>query len=122
MNNVRKHIKQRKAESCVRNLLSRQITYKQMKTNVNKLQDKVKAKKREKQRIFRYRFKMSIFQTFMDLEYGNTGRRVFTWGIQNWKDFCLKINICTQRKLLNFENWSNGEVSKIGHHLGNNVI
>ena len=48
MNNGRKNIKQRKAESCVRNLLSRQITYKQMKTNVNKLQDKVKAKKKGK--------------------------------------------------------------------------
>ena len=23
----------------------------------------------------------------------------------------------TQRKLLNFENWVNGEVSKIGHHF-----
>ena len=25
--------------------------------------------------------------------YGNTGCRVFKRGIQNWKDFCLKINI-----------------------------
>ena len=25
-------------------------------------------------------------------------------------------------KLLNFENWCNGEVSKIGHHLENKVI
>ena len=24
-----------------------------------------------------------------------------------------------QRKLLNFENWRNGEVSKIGHHFRN---
>ena len=24
---------------------------------------------------------------------GNTGCRVFKWGIQNWKYFCLKINI-----------------------------
>ena len=36
--------------------------------------------------------------------YGNT---VFKQGIQNWKDFCLKINI-PKRKLLNFENWCNG--------------
>ena len=40
--------------------------------------------------------------------YGNTGCPVFKWGVQNWKDFCLKIN----RKLLNFENLCNGEVSK----------
>ena len=29
-------------------------------------------------------------------------------GIQNWKGFCIKIN-CSQMKLLNFENWTNGE-------------
>ena len=28
---------------------------------------------------------------------------------ENWKD--------TQRKLLNFENWVNGDVLKIGHHF-----
>ena len=28
----------------------------------------------------------------------------------------LPKNQQTQRKLLNFENWVNGEVSKIGHH------
>ena len=28
----------------------------------------------------------------------------------------LPKNQHTQRKLLNFENWVNGEVSKIGHH------
>ena len=27
------------------------------------------------------------------LHYGNTGCRVFKQGVQNWKDFCLKINI-----------------------------
>ena len=37
-------------------------------------------------------------------------------GVQNWKDFCVKINI-PKRKLLNLENWCNGEVSKIGHHF-----
>ena len=26
-------------------------------------------------------------------DYGNTGCRVFKQGLQNWKDFCLKINI-----------------------------
>ena len=29
----------------------------------------------------------------------------------------LPKNQHTQRKLLNFENWVSGEVSKIGHHL-----
>ena len=29
----------------------------------------------------------------------------------------LHKNQYTQRKLLNFENWVNGEVSKIGHHF-----
>ena len=29
----------------------------------------------------------------------------------------LPKNQNTQRKLLNFENWVNGEVSKIGHHF-----
>ena len=44
--------------------------------------------------------------------YGSTGCWVFKQGIQNWKDFCLKINI-PKRKLLNYENWVNGEVSKV---------
>ena len=30
----------------------------------------------------------------------------------------LKIN-CSQMKLLNFENWSSGELSKIEHHFRN---
>ena len=34
----------------------------------------------------------------------------------------LPKNQCTQRKLLNFENWFNGEVSKIWHHFSNKVI
>ena len=34
----------------------------------------------------------------------------------------LSKNQQTQRKLLNFENWVNGEVSKIEHHLENKVI
>ena len=29
----------------------------------------------------------------------------------------LAVESTTQRKLLNFENWVNGEVSKIGHHF-----
>ena len=39
--------------------------------------------------------------------------------IQKKKDFCLKINIGTQNKLLNFENWCSGELSKIGHRFSN---
>ena len=31
----------------------------------------------------------------------------------------LSKNQQSQRKLLNFENWSSGELSKIGHHFGN---
>ena len=37
-------------------------------------------------------------------------------GIQNQKGFWLKIN-CNQMKILNFENWSGGELAKIGHHF-----
>ena len=29
----------------------------------------------------------------INVQYGNTGCRVFKRGTQNWKDFCLKINI-----------------------------
>ena len=47
--------------------------------------------------------------------YGNTGCGVFEGGIQDYKDFWLNIT-CSQTKLLNFENWSSGELSKIGHH------
>ena len=43
--------------------------------------------------------------------YGNTGCGVFKRGLQNQKGFWLKIN-CIQMKLPNFENWSNGELSK----------
>ena len=32
---------------------------------------------------------------------------------------CLLKNQHTQRKLLNFENWCNGEMSKIGYHFRN---
>ena len=34
----------------------------------------------------------------------------------------LPKNQHTQRKLLSFENWVNGEVSKIGHHFSNKGI
>ena len=45
---------------------------------------------------------------FMLVDYGITGCGVFKAGIQNWKGFCIKIN-CSQIKLLNFENWTNGQ-------------
>ena len=34
----------------------------------------------------------------------------------------LPKNQRTQRKLFNFENWFNGELSKIGYHFSNKVI
>ena len=34
----------------------------------------------------------------------------------------LPKNQYTQRKLLNFENWVNGEVSKVEHHFSNKMI
>ena len=37
------------------------------------------------------------------------------------KIFGKKIN-CIQMKLPNFENWSNGELSKIGHHFSNKQL
>ena len=46
--------------------------------------------------------------------YSNTDCGVFKEGIQNQKGFWLKIN-CSQMILPNFDNWSNGELSKIGH-------
>ena len=47
-------------------------------------------------------------QCSVAMEYGITGCEVFKAGIQNWKRFSIKIN-CSQMKLLNFENWTNGE-------------
>ena len=55
------------------------------------------------------------FRAFV-VDYGNTGCGVFKEGIQNYKEFWQKIN-CSQMKLLNFENWSSSELSKIGHHF-----
>ena len=53
------------------------------------------------------------FVRFSQLEmqnvwYGITSCGVFKAGIQDWKGFCIKIN-CSQIKLLNFDNWTNGE-------------
>ena len=41
------------------------------------------------------------------------------WGFQAGHtklESFLPKNLSTRRKLLNFENWANGEVLKIGHH------
>jgi hypothetical protein len=47
---------------------------------------------------------------------GNTGCGVFKWGGTKLGRF-LRKNQHTQKKLLNFEFWINGELSKIGHHF-----
>ena len=39
------------------------------------------------------------------------------WSFQTKLERFLPKNQHTQRKLLNFENWVNGEVSKTGHHF-----
>ena len=49
------------------------------------------------------------------------GLRSFQAGGTKSERFLHK-NQHTQRKLLNFEFWINGELSKIGHHFGNKVI
>ena len=36
------------------------------------------------------------------------GSKINEFERKNWKGFCIKIN-CSQMKLLNFENWTNGE-------------
>ena len=47
--------------------------------------------------------------------------QAFKRGSTKLERFLLK-NQHTQRTFLNFENWSNGELSKIGHHFNNKVI
>ena len=42
-------------------------------------------------------------------------------GVTKFERFLPK-NQQTKRKLLNFENWTNGKVSKIEHHFSNKVI
>ena len=54
-----------------------------------------------------------------DPQYGNTGCGVFKWGVQGLERFLHK-NQHNHRKLLNFEFWINGKLSKIGH--SNKVI
>ena len=50
-------------------------------------------------------------------------RRLWQYGLRSFQTGGTKLerflsqNQPTQRLLLNFENWINGEVSKIGHHF-----
>ena len=48
--------------------------------------------------------------------------RVVEFSIGGYKIRKMPKNQHTQRKLLNFEFWINGELSKIGHHFDNKVI
>ena len=52
-----------------------------------------------------------LWNTLGYVQYGNTGCGAFKRGIQNSKDFWLKIN-CSWKKLPNLENWSSGKLSK----------
>ena len=48
---------------------------------------------------------------------------VWQYGLWSFQEGCTKLDRFlpkvqhTQRKLLNFENWVNGEVSKFGYHF-----
>ena len=53
--------------------------------------------------------------------YGSTGCQVFKRGGAKLERFLPK-NQHTQKKLLNFKNWVNGELFKIGHHFSNKGI
>ena len=57
-----------------------------------------------------YDVELAFYQNAFTIcdKYGITGCGIFKVGIQNWKDFCIKIN-CSQMKLPNFEHWTNGE-------------
>ena len=57
------------------------------------------------QNFYKLSYTRGISQGRLSIEiYGNTGCGVFKRRVQNQKDFCLRINISTQRKSLNFEN------------------
>ena len=51
------------------------------------------------------------------MQYGNMSCGVFAGGTK--LERFLHKNQHSQRKLLNFEFWINGELSKIGHHFSN---
>ena len=57
------------------------------------------------------------------LPYNSFGWPIWQYGLWSFQAGGTKLerflpkNQHTQRKLLNFENWVNGEVSKIGHYF-----
>jgi hypothetical protein len=54
----------------------------------------------------------------MYIRFGNTGCGVLRFQTEGTKlERFLPKNQHTKRKLLNFENWVSGEVSKIEHHF-----
>ena len=55
---------------------------------------------------------LTVLLAFDRYGIGNILINTYGQGVQNWKDFCLKSNIPTLKKLMNFENWCNGEVLK----------
>ena len=64
-----------------------------------------------------FRFCIVCMQVSFEFYYGILNIYMYPM-IQNQKGFWLKINTI-QMKLPNFDNWSNGELSKIGHHFSN---
>ena len=63
----------------------------------------------------KYKFRSRYLTTDV-IEFNRNGLWSFQTGGTKLERFVPK-NQHTQRKLLNFENWVNGEVSKIGHHF-----
>ena len=53
---------------------------------------------------------LSDIMAIMVVEFSREGYKIR-------KVFRLKSTACSQMKLLNFENWSSGELSKIGPHF-----
>ena len=73
-----------------------------------------KARKiKERTDNFNPKLKSMSFHQYSLWQYGLWS---FQMGGTKLESFLPK-NQHTQRKLLNFENWVNGEVSKIGHHF-----
>jgi len=45
------------------------------------------------ERIRKNTLKVTFWHILTNCQYGNTGCRVFKRGVQNYKDFCIRINI-----------------------------
>ena len=71
---------------------------------------------------------MLRYLTFKLVAVYTLGTAVWQYGLWSFQKGDTKLerflpkNQHTQRKLLNFENWTSGEASKIEHHFSNNVI